>query len=193
MDLLQLCAQRFDRLCAYQYHFVIGRKGHTIAFDLSFRHSDFHHLVGLHKLKDAVRFQDGRRAVIMERILRGRLSLQDAKKSQYYPKMEERMLPLLELEAMLDNNEIIFRYDKEKNRMSLIEADFLLENTFKEKLIYLFLIKRSGDDTHVCCSLFPFAGKDYTKGQTKYTLLYKEKRNLRTGEAIVQYDKLSLR
>ena len=103
------------------------------------------------------------------------------------------MLALLELEAMLDNNEIIFRYDKEKNRMSLIEADFLLENTFKEKLIYLFLIKRSGDDTHVCCSLFPFAGKDYTKGQTKYTLLYKEKRNLRTGEAIVQYDKLSPR
>lgn len=103
------------------------------------------------------------------------------------------MLPLLELEAMLDNNEIIFRYDKEKNRMSLIEADSLLENTFKEKLIYLFLIKLSGDDTHVCCSLFPFDGKDYTKGQTKYTLLYKEKRNLRTGEAVVQYDKLSPR
>ena len=40
--------------------------------------------------------------------------------------MEERMLPLLELEAMLDNNEIIFRYDKEKNRMSLIEADFFV-------------------------------------------------------------------
>lgn len=35
MDLLQQCAQEFDRLIPYQYHIIIGRKGKTLGFILS--------------------------------------------------------------------------------------------------------------------------------------------------------------
>ena len=32
MDLLQKCAQEFDRLVPYQYHIIIGRKGKTLEY-----------------------------------------------------------------------------------------------------------------------------------------------------------------
>ncbi|MCI9361287.1 MAG: hypothetical protein HFG65_10075 [Hungatella sp.] len=54
MDLLQKCAQEFDRLVLYQYHIIIGRKGKTLEFTISFDRADFHHLAGLHKLRDNV-------------------------------------------------------------------------------------------------------------------------------------------
>lgn len=43
------------------------------------------------------------------------------------------------------------------------------------------------------CTFFPKAGKDYTRGQPRYTLLKIEKQNLHTGETIVQYDRLTLK
>lgn len=51
MDLLQKCAQEFDRLVPYQYYVIIGRKGKTLEFTISFDRADFHHLAGLHKPK----------------------------------------------------------------------------------------------------------------------------------------------
>lgn len=36
MDLLQKCAQEFNRLVPYQYHVIIGRKGKTLKFTISF-------------------------------------------------------------------------------------------------------------------------------------------------------------
>ena len=52
MDLLKESALAFQRLLEYEYHFVIGRKGQLREFKLGFDRADFHHLVGLHKLKD---------------------------------------------------------------------------------------------------------------------------------------------
>ena len=65
MDLLQKCAQEFDRLVPYQYHIIIGRKGKTLEFTISFDRADFHHLAGLHKLRDNVRLQTGKRIDII--------------------------------------------------------------------------------------------------------------------------------
>ena len=52
MDLLKKCALNFEKILAYQYHFVVGRKGLSREFLLNFDEADFHHLVGLHKLRD---------------------------------------------------------------------------------------------------------------------------------------------
>ena len=72
MDSLQKCAKAFDQLTRYQYHFVIGRKGQTLKFTVSFDPSDFHHLAGLHKLKDNVRLQTGQRSTIFRDVLDGK-------------------------------------------------------------------------------------------------------------------------
>lgn len=73
MDLLQQCARNFEKLLPYQYHMIVGRKGKTLDFTITFDPADFHHLAGLHKLKDNVRFQTGKRSDILKDILEGKL------------------------------------------------------------------------------------------------------------------------
>lgn len=191
MDLLQQCAQSFEHLIPYQYHIIIGRKGNTCEFTLSFDQADFHHLAGLHKLRDNIRFQTGKRADIMKEILAGRLTYSLAQQSTYFYEMESRLLPLTRLENFLDNNEIIFRYNSKANIFSAIQADYLLQNDFEGTSIYLFLAQRAREGTQVCRTFFPKSEKDYAQGQPRYTLLKKEKHNMMTGEVVVQYDRLT--
>ncbi|MEZ3437027.1 MAG: hypothetical protein K1W34_20960 [Lachnospiraceae bacterium] len=191
MDLLQLCAQEFYHLLSYQYHIIIGRKGKIMEFTISFDQADFHHLAGLHKLRDNLRLQTGKRSDVMKEILDGRLTCSDIKKSTYFHAMEPRLLPLSQLEFLLDSNEIIFRYNARANIFSVIQADYLLQNDYGETPVYLFLSQRSDGDTQVCRTLFPKMEKDYAQGQPRYTLLKKEKMNLNTGEIILQYDRLT--
>lgn len=191
MDLLQQCAQEFEYLTAYQYHMIAGRKGKLIEFTISFDPSDFHHLAGLHKLRDHVRFRTGKRSDIFSEILSGKLTLFHAQQSTYFSDMMSRLEPLASLESFLDSNDIIFRYNPKIQAFSLINADYLLENKYKGNPVYLFLSQRAGHDSQVCRTFFPKTDRDYTTGQPRYTLLKKEKRNIMTGETVIQYDKLS--
>jgi len=111
MDLLQECAAGFERLLPYQYHIVAGRKGKTLEFTISFDRADFHHLAGLHKLTDNIRFLTGRRADIIQGSLPGKLTFAQTQQSVFFQQMEPRLKPLVHLEEFLDSNEIIFRYN----------------------------------------------------------------------------------
>lgn len=188
---MQECAQGFERLTSWQYHMIAGRKGKTIEFTISFDRADFHHLAGLHKLKDNARIQTGQREMVMLDILAGRLTLPQIQKSAFYGEMEPRLHPLSMLEQFLDSNDIIFRYNAKAHAFSLIQADYLLQNDFEGNPVYLFLAKRNNDDTQVCRTFFPKSGTDYAEGQPRYTLLRKEKRNLENGDIIIQYDRLT--
>ncbi|MCM1268406.1 MAG: PBECR4 domain-containing protein [Bacteroidales bacterium] len=191
MDLLLQCAQNFEHLIPYQYHMVIGRKGKMLDFTVSFDKADFHHLAGLHKLRDNVRFQTGKRSDIMTEILEGRLTLSTASQSAFFQEMEPRLSPLAGLEHFLDSNEIIFRYNAKANTFSAIKADYLLQNDHNGNPVYLFLAQRTGEKTLGCRTFFPKSEKDHAQGQPRYTLLKKEKTCLSTGETVMQYDRLT--
>lgn len=191
MDVLQECAAAFDRLLSYQYHIVIGRKGKLREFTITFEPGDFHHLAGLHKLRDNIRFQRGKREDIMREILAGKLTLDQARRSAFFGEMEARLKPLAELETFIDSNELIFRYNARANSFSAISADYLLQNSFDGVPVYLFLAQRTGTGVQVCRTFFPKTVQDYAEGQPRYTLLKKEKRNQMTGEIEVQYDRLT--
>ena len=109
---------------------IAGRKGKTIEFTISFDRADFHHLAGLHKLKDNARIQTGQREAVMLDILAGKLTLPQIQKSAFYGEMEPRLRPLSMLEQFLDSNDIIFRYNAKAHAFSLIQADYLLQNDF---------------------------------------------------------------
>lgn len=191
MDLLQKCAVAYSHLLPCEYHFTIGRKGKMLTFKLDFDAADFHHLAGLHKLKDNIRFMTGKRAAIFNEVFSGKLTYAQAKQSAYFLEMEPRLKPLVYLESFLDSNEIIFRFNEKVQKFSLIKADYLLENQYNGNEIYLFLAQRAGTDKQVCRSFFPKNELDYTSGQSRYTLLKKEKLNTITGEMILQYDRLT--
>ena len=57
--------------------------------------------------------------------------------------------------------------------------------------IYIFIKEKETVGRFFCRSFFPKEKKDYTIGQPQYTLLFKEKITVSTGEKIIQYDRLT--
>lgn len=190
MNELQQRAQAFQRLLDTEYKIIIGRKGKTATIVLRFEAEHFHHLAGLHKLNTLRIARASRRAVFND-LLQGKISCDDLKKSPSFEKIAKRLHHLLHLEALLDSNEIIFRYNPKLNPNSALVSDYLLVTPKNDDTLYIFIAKEKEQDTFFCRSFFPKAGKDYTKGQAKFTLLYKEKTNLKTGETTIQYDRLT--
>ena len=90
MDHLLECAEAFEQLLDVQYHIVLGRKNRLTELTLRFDPTEFHHLVGLHKLRD-LRLARGNREKIFHQILSKTICMEDIKKSRYFPEIQDRM------------------------------------------------------------------------------------------------------
>lgn len=190
MDKLFECAKSFSELLDVKYNMIIGRKGISANINIVFDVINFHHLIGLHKLTDISIARDNRAKVFSD-IMLGKISENNISKSNFFSQIQNRFEPLAVIEQILDNNNLIFRYNERLNTFSLIQADFLLSTTYNNNDIYIFISKKENSELYFCRSFFPKEQKDYTIGQPIYKLLYKEKINVKTGETIIQYDILS--
>lgn len=96
------------------------------------------------------------------------------------------------IEELLDGDQLIFRFNKNKFPHSSIDGDFLLkmEDGIALNISFLF-IDHKDCGVYFCRSFFPMDKKDYTKKQAQYTLLKKEKTNLQTGKTVIQHDRLT--
>lgn len=128
-DKLRVSAEGFHSLLDTQYHLIIGRKGKSVDLTIEFKPIDFHHLMGLGKLKDLRIATQNRESVFCE-ILNGTITYSSIHKSRYIGQIENRFTPLSHIEQILDSNRLIFRYNKKQNQFSLIEADYLLSTDF---------------------------------------------------------------
>lgn len=189
MDHLLECAKAFERLLDIQYHIILGRKNQLTELTLRFDPTEFHHLVGLHKLRD-LRLARGNREKIFQQILSKTICMEDIKKSRYFPEIQDRIGLFDKVEHFLDSNKLIFRYNEKLQTFSMIEAEYLLSTPYKGTDIYIFLDRHTEEGHFFCRSFFQKGEKDYTKGQAVYTLLKKEKTILSTGKTVVQYDRL---
>ena len=130
------------------------------------------------------------RGKIFDGIVAGSITTEQVESSDFYKKIEDRINYLPLLEALLDSNDTIFKYNQRINMYSMISADYLMKNNMEENNLYLFL-SHSSDDKYFCKSFFPEKKKDYTKNQASWTLLYKKKCNISTGKEIILYDRLT--
>ena len=190
MDKLFACAKSFEKLFDVNYHIIIGRKGKSVDIKIGFSPLDFHHLMGIHKLKD-LRISRASREDVFYNVLSGEILLSNLRASRYYDKIKNRIEPFVDIEQVFDANRLVFRYNKKQQIYSIIEADYLLSTPYINTDIYFFIDKREGMDIYFCRSFFPKEQKDYTTGQAVYTMLFKEKIILSTGEKQVQYDRLT--
>lgn len=190
MDKLLECTRVFEKLLDTQYRIIIGRKGKTVEIIIGFSRLDFHHLMGLGKLKD-LRIAKQNRETVFNEILRGIITYEGITESRYLGLIQNRFEPLMSMEHLLDDNRLVFRYNTKLNQFSLIEADYLLSTPHEGKDIYIFIAKNEDSGTYYCRSFFPKERTDYTKGQAIYTMLSKEKICLSTGEKQIQYDRLT--
>ena len=111
--------------------------------------------------------------------------------SNFFYKINKRLLLFPYIEQFLDSNSLIFKFNKNVNPTSKMKAKYIMENTICDEIAYICIDKIENIDEYFCRSFFPKTEVDYTKGHTKYTLLYKEKINIKTQENIIQYDKLT--
>ena len=70
MDKLQSCVKAFEKLLDIEYRIMIGRKGKSVELHIIFSKWDFHHLMGLGKLKD-LRIAKKNREIVFDEILNG--------------------------------------------------------------------------------------------------------------------------
>lgn len=155
MDKLLECTRAFEKLLDTQYQIIIGRKGKTVEIIIGFSRLDFHHLMGLGKLKDLRIAKQNREAVFNE-ILRGIITYGGITESRYLGLLQNRFEPLMSMEQLLDDNRLVFRYNTKLNQFSLIEADYLLS------------FQRSGQITQKARPFIPcFIKKKYASPQEK--------------------------
>lgn len=153
MDHLYACAKAFEHLLDFQYHIIIGRKGKSVELNILFDSTEFHHLIGLHKLHD-LRIARENRDKVFQQILTGNISMNDLKKSQYFPNIQKRIEPFIQIENFLDSNKLIFRYNQKLQTFSLIEAEYLLSTPYENTDIYIFLDRQKEPGHFFCRSFF---------------------------------------
>lgn len=193
MDLLQLCAQKYTELCYYTYDCTIARKNTAIDLHFTFSPYEFRHLAGLHRLEhDRLRSNSER---VFKDILSCKLTLADLRQAHNWSTESEKILSRLEalsqLDTLMDEFLLLYGFSGEKLAAQTpplrtkIDADYLIKYQLPSGITFFFSVKQK--EGYCGRSLFINNELDYSRGQTKFTLLEKTKTNLRTGEQILLY------
>lgn len=193
MDLLRQSAQSYTELCGYTYDCTIARKNMASELRFTFSPYEFRHLAGLHRLEhDKLRKNSER---VLRDICAGKLTIADLQKSANWNAEREKFLTRLEalsrLNVLMDEFLLLYGFSGEKLARQTpplrtkIEADYLIKFRLPSGITFFFSVQEKDS----CCgrSLFLNNERDYSLGQTKYTLLEKTKTNKQTGERILLY------
>lgn len=188
-DILQ-AAKACKKLLDVEYQIVLGKKEKNLSLAINFEEYHFFHLAGLQYLKDLSRVLTESREQIFRRILKGTLQKQLFESSESYPEIKDRIKYLVYLESLMDSNETIFKYNPALKAFSAIQADFLLKDQVQARNIFIFLSGDKSNGKYFCRSFFPQTDKDYSLGQTNWTLLYKKKIHKSAQTETVLYDRM---
>lgn len=170
-DLLYESALEFERFLNKKIILILGRKYKKKIIEINFLPENFHHLVGLHKLKDIVSVSKGKASNIFNSIIYGDISFKSIENSSYLSQIEKRLEIVSELTYLLSNKNTVFKFCKLKIPNSNLRWDYLIEAQTKEEYTcYLFIRYQRDNKNNVLVSCFP-KREDYGFKQTRYTLL----------------------
>ena len=110
------------------------------AVRLRVRPNGFHHLAGLHKLRDISIARENRQTVFRD-ILAGRITYRTIEKSVFVDESRLRLETFQFIEDLLDGEQLVFRFNKKVLPYSLIDGEFLLKMG-TDGAQYFFLIHR---------------------------------------------------
>lgn len=187
MNKVQRNARAYQKLFDIEYVFCLSYNGHGKKVTLRFEPKDFHHLEGIGQLKDlAIHRLPGHKS--FEMALNGEITEEDLRKSELFDAkfVENKINHLYLLEKFIDSNDIIFNFMKKKAKTVDVQAKIFLYKDMSGQEIYLFL-DLANEDYYFPRSFMVEPNYDYKNGQYKYAMLWKEKRNTKTGESEVLY------
>ncbi|MCM1578814.1 MAG: PBECR4 domain-containing protein [Ruminococcus sp.] len=190
MGNIYTACNNFSKLLNKECNIILGRKGKEFKIKIRFSEYEFFHLSGLHKLTDIENLSYPNSKNIFNDILKGKISQELCRSSDFYNKIDGRIYLIENLEIFLDSNKTVFKYNNRAKQFSYIEADFLLKNSNEQDNMYVYISRNENEsDTYFCRSAFPRSKlqSDYALGHTLYAMLYKEKVNLLSGEKKILY------
>lgn len=179
----QDCINSYKRIMDYHYDIVLGKRGKTFNYRLVFRKADFHHIAGLHYLKDIPMLR-GKTEKVFDLLYDNRQHCEVVQRSDFYESISDRLQIIIDLERIIESDALVFRYFQRRvSPYSTISADILVQLQ-DSHLFWQFI----GDtDTAFCKSAFSHTTDQYTNRQEQLTVLKKTKVNDVTGETSVIY------
>ncbi|MEE1013411.1 MAG: PBECR4 domain-containing protein [Clostridia bacterium] len=183
MDLLKKNAELYANYNGYDYTFTLDCQ---MSVTVAFRAGHFHHLVGLHYLKDIAQVDKSRlnqsAASIYNKILKGKITQDFIQKSTFYSKIEERMLHFADFDEIL-SSKFIVDFDYTKVPKTELLSQYLLYKQYETGYAILGLKYDARNDIYIP-ETFLFEHSDYyIKDQISYAVIevtakhYKEKQN----------------
>lgn len=192
MSTLLDSAIAYKELLNIEYKIILGRKGRLTEFYIHFKKENFFHLIGLQNLRD-INFPTKNKEEIFDLILNETITYDLISKSCFFNSIHSRRLePFIDIISILDNNNLVFKYNRGAYSWSNIECKYILENLQYDDPIFIFIDEDNKDKKKMYCrSFFKKDKTDFTERNTNMALLYKEKINKKIGISIVQYDRLN--
>ncbi len=186
-DIIEESRDTYANLFDKSYHFIVGKKGKSVEFDVMFSKDQYYHLMGFQHIQDNVLSVKNNKDDMFDKLADSDFR-DELLNNEYFVEenLAERISVIANLEELMDKCTDVYKYNPKAG--SRINADFILKGTDQNGRSYFCIVK---DDT-----LNFFVGKsvfrrnkgeeDYTNGHTSYSLLYKEKSilNAQTREAI---------
>lgn len=191
-DILYERANMYSKLLDIEYKFILGRKNKLKEINVVFTEFEFIHLIGLHYLKDITDLRYFKMNELYKRLLSKEITYDTIKDSDYFDLITDRFEKFIIFETLLDESKEIYLYDYKKLKYTKIKAEYLIQCFTDDGEYYIFLDKyNSGKNKgkYFCKTFFKRNKFDYTKMQTKYTVLRKEKINIRTSEILLEQGK----
>lgn len=91
--------------------------------------------------------------MVFDELAAGKIARELVERSIYYDQVAERIHYMPLLEALLDSNDTIFKYNEHVQKNSKIRAEFLLKNHMEGRNLFLF-IDRDCAEKYFCRSFF---------------------------------------
>lgn len=178
-DILFQALNEYEKILNNKYKYILENGA---SLEIIFKKSFFPHLIGLHKLKDRDNFnklnsEEGQATRIYREIKKGKITIEDIKKSSYFLEIKERIETFLQIEEILAFSEVLINFKKEilkkQTKMDTeLKSNIIFYKKIKDMYIHLCIVKQNG-------KVYPesfFTRKDanYIKGQAKRLILEKE-------------------
>lgn len=190
-DNIYKAAVEFQRLMNCEFRFVIGAKGQKIEVPLRFDEYSFHHLCGIHKLKDIIKSNINREE-FFNKVLNASISDTELKNSKFYVKegVGDRIKCVVELSKLLENVQEVYKFNSKANPVSKINGDILFKWLSNEGKNIYFVLKRDfySEGQYFGLSIFSRlqSERDFAARHTRQTLLFVSRTPLTADKQLIK-------
>lgn len=166
MNLLQEVAVEYAKLFENNYLYTLKNGA---AVEVYFAAQNFHHLIGLQKLKDVdvvMLINGNNTGRVFKNIIEGRITFADIKKSIYFDEIEGRLRHFNQISRIIEFEKIIVNFNQSLLPSTRIPADYILyKRSNDNQFLNLFLKKDKPKNIYVPLTFIPHINDYYINGQ----------------------------